>query len=240
MSEKKMIMDIIIYGGFAGITVIIGGILGKIFEEKMKEGLLKEELSHIFMSFGSGVMLSALALVLIPKGMAALSLMPILLAFAIGAIIFMYIDVYLNKKGGKTATVMAMMMDFVPESIALGAVFGADHSMATLLALFIGLQNLPEAFNAYRDLTTSGMKSKKVLTIFFFLSFVGVICSLFGHFVLQNSEKLTAYLMTFASGGIMYLLLQDIIPDSKMGKHYWISISAVFGFLLGVVGNKLV
>ncbi len=234
-----MITNIIIYGGFAGITVFIGGILAYMFKQHMKEGMLKDETAHAFMSFGSGVMLSALALVLVPKGMAKISLIPILITFIVGTVIFMYIDRYLASKGGQTATVLAMMMDFVPESIALGAVFATEPSTATLLAVFIGLQNLPEAFNAFRDLSKSGVKVKKILTIFFFLSFAGIVGSLFGHFVLSAHQAINQYLMIFASGGILYLLIQDIIPDSKMEKSYMISVFASLGFLVGVIGEKL-
>ncbi len=234
-----MINDIIIYGGFAGVTVFIGGILAYLFKQHMKEGLVKDEIAHAFMSFGSGVMLSALALVLVPKGIDKINLILILITFMAGSVLFMYIDRYLAKKGGKTATVLAMMMDFVPESIALGAVFAVDPSTATLLAIFIGLQNLPEAFNAFRDLAVSGLKVKKILIIFFFLSFAGIFGALFGHFVLSNHQDINQYLMIFASGGILYLLIQDIIPESKMENNYLISIAASLGFLVGVIGEKL-
>ncbi len=193
--EVTMIVQIILYGGFAGITVLIGGLLAKAFNHHMAHSPIKKEFSHMMMSFGSGIMLSALALVLVPKGLDKLELFPIIISFSIGAVLFMYIDRYLAKKGGQTATLLAMMMDFVPESIALGAVFALEPKMATLLAIFIGLQNLPEAFNAYRDLVLSGFKPKKTLIIFFFLSFAGIIGALIGHFVLSSYQELTAHLM---------------------------------------------
>ncbi len=234
-----MIRDIILYGGFAGITVFIGGILSYMFKQHIKEGMVKNEITHGFMSFGFGVMLSALALVLVPKGIEGLPLLPILVVFISGTIIFMLIDRYLAINGGKTATLLAMMMDFIPESIALGAVFAIEQNTATLLAVFIGLQNLPEAFNAFRDLSISGLKVKHILIIFFFLSFFGIIGSLFGHLVLSNHQDINQYLMVFSSGGILYLLIQDIIPDSKMKNNYFISICASLGFLVGIVGEIL-
>ncbi|WP_226945194.1 hypothetical protein [Psychrobacter sp. FME61] len=51
---------------------------------------------------------------------------------------------------------------------------------------------------------------------------------------------MTAYLMTFASGGILYLLIQDIIPESKLNSNYMTSLGATFGFLIGVVGEMLI
>ncbi len=232
--------ELILYSGFAGITVFIGGILANYFNHHIKESPVKYEITHTLMSFGAGIILSALALVLIPKGMAELNLLPLIISFLSGAILFMLLDRYLNKKGGKTATLLAMMMDFVPESIALGAVFATDSKMATLLAVFIGLQNLPEAFNAYRDLVQSGFTTKKVLIIFFFLSFFGIIGALIGHFILSNYPGLTSQLMIFSSGCILYLLIQDIIPESKLDKKYLTSIGAILGFLIGIIGEKLI
>ncbi|PID95028.1 MAG: divalent cation transporter [Bacteroidetes bacterium] len=235
-----MILDLILYGGFAGITVLIGGILAHIFDHHMGEGFLKREISHTLMSFGAGIMLSALALVLVPKSLEKLDVLPLSLSFLGGAVLFMYIDHYLAKKGGQVSTLLAMMMDFIPESIALGAVFALDHQMAMLLAIFIGLQNLPEAFNAFRDLVKSGFTPQKTLLIFLFLSFFGIIGVLTGHFLLENSPTLTAYLMSFASGGILYLLVQDIVPESKMEKSYLTSMGATLGFLVGIIGEKVI
>jgi ZIP family zinc transporter len=235
-----MLTSIILFSGFAGVTVFIGGLLANYFNHHIKESPVKYEIIHTLMSFGAGIILSALALVLIPKGMEELSLIPMVLSFLLGAVIFMFLDQYLAKKGGQTATLLAMMMDFIPESIALGAVFAVDSSMATLLAIFIGLQNLPEAFNSYRDLVQSGFTAKKTLIIFFGLSFFGIIAALIGHFLLANSPGLTAHLMTFSSGGILYLLIQDIIPASKLNKNYLTSLGATLGFLVGVIGEKII
>tara|TARA_B100000809_G_C15123414_1_gene525211 strand:+ start:402 stop:1109 length:708 start_codon:yes stop_codon:yes gene_type:complete len=235
-----MLKSLILFSWFAGITVFIGGLLANYFNHHMKESPVKYEFTHTLMSFGSGIILSAIALVLIPAGMDELSLLPIVLAFLIGAIIFMVIDQYLAKKGGKMATLLAMLMDFIPESIALGAVFAIDRRLATLLAVFIGLQNLPEAFNSYRDLVLSGISTKKTLLIFFGLSFFGIISALIGHLFLSNLPNFTALLMTFASGGIMYLLIRDIIPESKLDKSYLSSLGAILGFLVGIIGDKII
>ncbi|SEE58465.1 zinc transporter, ZIP family [Tenacibaculum sp. MAR_2010_89] len=235
-----MLTSIILFSGFAGITVFVGGLLANYFNHHIKESPIKYEITHTLMSFGAGIILSALALVLIPKGMEELSLVPMAFSFLIGAILFMRLDQFLAKKEGKTATLLAMMMDFIPESIALGAVFAIDSSAATLLAIFIGLQNLPEAFNSYRDLVLSGLSTKKTLFIFLALSFFGIIAALIGYFLLTDSPKLTAHLMTFASGGILYLLVQDIIPESKLEKNYLTSLGATLGFLVGIIGEKIV
>jgi zinc transporter, ZIP family len=235
-----MLQKIIIYSGFAGITVFIGGLLAIYFKHHIKESPFKYEIIHTLMSFGAGIILSALALVLIPKGLEELELFPMAISFLAGTIIFMFIDRYLAKRGGQKATLLAMMMDFIPEAIALGALFASEPHMGTLLAVFIGLQNLPESFNAFRNLVQSGSSVKRTLIIFFFLSFFGIIGALTGHFLLSNQPGLTAHLMTFASGGILYLLIQDIIPESKLEKKYLTSLGASLGFLVGIIAEKIV
>ncbi|WP_107038615.1 ZIP family metal transporter [Brumimicrobium mesophilum] len=235
-----MIQNLIFFSGFAGITVFIGGLLANLFNHHIKETPVKYEITHTLKSFGAGIILSALALVLIPKAMEELELFPLILSFLAGTLSFMVLDRYLAKKGGQTATLLAMMMDFIPEAIALGAVFAIEPSMATLLAVFIGLQNLPEAFNSFRDLVQSGFTPKKTLIIFFFLSFFGIGGALIGHYFLSDHQELTAHLMNFASGGILYLLIQDIIPESKLSRNYLTSIGASVGFLVGIIGEKLI
>lgn len=235
-----MLLKLILFSGFAGATVFIGGVLANMFDHHVKDSPIKYEITHTLMSFGAGIILSALALVLIPKGMEELSVWGVMGSFLLGAVLFMLLDRRLAKSGGQQATLLAMMMDFVPESIALGAVFAIEPQMAALLAVFIGLQNLPESFNSFRDLVQSGFSVKKTLAIFFGLSFFGVISALIGHFLLSPHPNLTAHLMVFASGGILYLLIQDIIPESKLDQNHMTSLGATLGFLVGVVGEMLI
>lgn len=235
-----MPLQLLIFAGFSGITVFLGGLLAYLFDHHVKQSLFKDQCVHTLMSFGAGIILSAIALVLIPKGLEHLTVWSMAGSFLLGAVLFMVIDRHLAKAGGQMATLLAMLMDFVPEAIALGAIFAVDPAMAMLLALFIGLQNLPEAFNAFRDLVQTGFSVKTTLTIFFGLSFFGIIGALLGHFFLRSYPELTAQLMVFASGGILYLLIQDIIPESKLINNYLISFGATLGFLVGVIGEMLI
>lgn len=235
-----LLTQIILYAGFSGITVFIGALLANYFEHHILKRKIKYEITHTAMAFGAGILLSALALVLIPKGLEELSLWPMLISFSSGSIVFFIIDKKLAQSGGKMAQLLAMLMDFVPESIALGALFASDPATGTLLAVFIGLQNLPEAFNSFRDMVISGFTVKKTLIMMFFLSFAGIAGAMIGHFFLSGSPDITAHLMVFASGGILYLLFQDIAPESSMKHHRWGTIGACLGFMVGMIGEKVI
>ncbi len=232
--------ELLIFSGVAGITVFIGGLIAKLYCKHARDGFKNLQIIHGMESFGAGIILSALALVLVPHGLEVLNAVPMSISFILGALSFMFVSRYLSVKGGKMGTLLAMMLDFVPESIALGAMFVSHHQTAILLSVFIGLQNLPEAFNAYRDLITSGFKARNILIIFFFLSFFGIIGALLGKFFLTDSEIITAHLMVFAGGGILYLLFQDIIPESKLAHSFGTPLWATLGFLVGIIGEKVI
>ena len=80
-----MVLNIVLFSGFAGITVFIGGLLANYFNHHIKESPVKYEIIHTLMSFGSGIMLSAIALVLIPAGMEDLELLPMAISFLAAA-----------------------------------------------------------------------------------------------------------------------------------------------------------
>lgn len=233
------LLKIILYASFSGATVFLGGSLSSLFEKHYRNGILKEEIIHTSVAFGGGIIIAAASFVLVPKGMDTLPLIPMVILFLTGAIIFFYLDRYIEKKGGTISQLLAMLMDFVPEAIALGAVFAVDHNLGLLLAIFIGLQNLPESFNSYLDLRNSGYTSRKCLFILFFLSFPGIFAAMLGYLFLSNLPQLTASLMLFSSGGILYLIFQDIAPMSKLQKSWFPALGVSFGFLVGMIGEKI-
>lgn len=230
---------IIVYSLFSGLTVFLGGILSKLFNGTAKDGMMKNEILHTSTAFGGGIIIAAVAFVLVPRGMAALPLFPMIAIFTAGAMTFFFLDRFIERKGGSAAQILAMLMDFVPEAISLGAVFAHDINLGLLLAIFIGLQNLPESFNSYVELQHSGYSSRKSLWVLFTLSFSGVIASLLGYYLLRNSPTIIASLMLFSGGGILYLIFQDIAPLSKLAKSWFPALGACMGFLIGMIGQKL-
>lgn len=232
-------LSIFVFSFFSGITILLGGLLANFFNHHLADSPIKSEITHTSLAFGGGVILAALSFVLVPTGMEELDVLPLVISFTVGAICFAWLDRYLAKRGGKMAMLLAMMMDFIPESIALGAVFAVDIKKATLLAVFIGIQNLPEAFNSFRELVLGSFTVKTTLLIFFLLSFSGVAGAYFGFFFLTDRPDFTAHLMTFASGGILYLLFHDIIPESKLDNSWLSSLGAALGFIVGILGEKL-
>jgi ZIP family zinc transporter len=164
-----------------------------------------------------------------------------LAAFGAGGLVFFVLDRLIERHGGAGAQLMAMLLDFVPESLALGATLATEPSVGLLLALLIGLQNLPEGFNAYRELAAAAEHPpRRILGGFCLLALLGPVVAVAGYVWLRELPATLGAVMLFASGGIFYLIFEDIAPQAKLAYHWAPALGAVAGFMLGMLGQALV
>ena len=221
---------------FAGASIPLGGWLASF--PHLVPGWMEEEFRHSVTAFGGGVLMSAVALVLVPEGSERLPAVAALLSFAAGGIAVFLLDRAIEKSGGQGAQLMAMLLDFLPESLALGALLASTPELALLLAAMIALQNLPEGFNAYRELRQGTAMSKhRILGIFLLLVLIGPLMATCGLLFLEGAQALLGSIMLFAAGGILYLIFEDIAPQVPLKNHWGPSLGAVAGFLLGFAGH---
>ncbi len=221
----------------AGLASSVGAGVGRLLCIRRSE--LARELTHGIVAFGGGILLAAVAFALIPEG---ISLIPLWLAvplFFAGSVLFMMADERLDRRGSPRSQLMAMLLDFLPEAVSLGAVFPHDPRLGVLLAVFIGAQNLPEGFAAYREMTDAGSSSSRVLLQMVLVSTLGPAAGLFGFYILQPVRGIVGGLMLLASGGILYLVVQDVAPQAQMRRHWTPTLGASLGFIVGMVGQQL-
>jgi len=227
--------QLLLLGLAAGIAIPIGGWIAKF--EHIHPAWLENELRHFVIAFGGGALISAVALVLIPEGVKDMPIWLVAVLVSVGAIAFMALDIILARINSPSSQLAAMMADFLPEALALGA-FIADGETGYLLTFLITIQNLPEGFNAFRELRTK-ISAKRILTTFALLALIGPLSTSAGYFFLADFKMVLKGIMLFASGGILYLVFQDIAPQSQIKKHWLPATGAVAGFLLGLVGHLM-
>jgi ZIP family zinc transporter len=228
---------VILASWLAGIASFAGGLFAKF--EGTADTEHKRELIHGVVAFGGGILTAAIAFALIPQAISVLPATGLATTFCLGGLAFCALDAYLSRRGRSKAQFMAMLMDFIPEAIALGALFGHNHQAGILLAMFIGAQNFPEGFNSFREIRASRINPRTALWGLFGISFLGPVAACSGYLWLQNQPMLTAGIMSFAAGGILYLVFQDIAPQSKMRRHWLPPLGAVLGFAVGMIGKQL-
>lgn len=228
--------EMLLWTALAGICIPAGAALARI--EHIRPRWLQEEFRHFAIAFGGGVLLGAVALVLVPEGVALLPHpFPAAALLLAGGCAFMAIDRAQARRRQPVPQLTAMTADFVPESMALGGMFASGSDGAVLLALLIALQNLPEGFNAGRETMSSGHRS--AWGLFVLLALLGPVCGLIGWFWLAGQDSVLGAIMLIAAGGILYLTFQDIAPQAKLERHWGPPLGAVLGFALALLAKML-
>lgn len=238
MPELGPVLTIMAYGALAGAAIPVGGMLAR--SEHIRPDWLETELRHSVIAFGGGILLAAVALVLVPEGQARLSTAWSVAALLAGGAAFMGLDMAIARIGGSGGQLMAMLADFIPEAVALGATLTADPGLGLVLALLIALQNLPEGFNAYREVTLNGLAANSTLLLFVLLVPLGPIAGLTGYFLLADHPPWLGAVMLFGAGGILYLTFQDIAPQTPLDRAWAPPLAAVGGFAAGILCHALV
>lgn len=144
-----------------------------------------------------------------------------------------------------TLMVLAVTLHNIPEGMAVGLSFalaaqhGGDEGLyaaAMALALGIGVQNFPEGAAVALPLRQEGMKRWKA---FLYGSASGVVEPIFGVLtvlVAGSIGPLMPWLLSFAAGAMLYVVVEELIPEAHLGEHSNTGTLAVMaGFLLMMV-----
>lgn len=223
----------------AGASIPVGA--GLALGDMKRPGMISEPWRRFIVAFGGGALISAVALVLVPEGSEYIPSYVALLSFAAGGVCFCLLDVYLGKLKSALGQLVAMLTDFIPEAMVLGAAFATGQNTGLLISALIILQNIPEGFNAFEELTRNSTQSViKLLMGFAVLTLAGPVSGLLGFYYLPDRPELLGMIMLFASGGIIYLVFEDVAPQAKLANHWSPALGAVFGFLLGLAGHLAV
>lgn len=136
--------------------------------------------------------------------------------------------------------ILAITIHNIPEGLAVGVGFGAigKTSSATFesarnLAIGIGIQNFPEGLAVSLPLRGSGVST---WTAFWYGQLSGMvepIAGLLGAVAVVLAEPLLPYALAFAAGAMVYVVVDDIIPEAQVsGNGRLASWTSILGFVV--------
>lgn len=139
-----------------------------------------------------------------------------------------------------TMLVLAVTLHNIPEGMAVGVVFAGmlsdsvEITLAGAFALSVGIaiQNFPEGAIISLPLSSDGESRKKAFTMGTLSGIVepaaGGITILLARYI----EPVLPYLLAFAAGAMIYVVVEELIPEASEGEH---SNIGTIGFALGFV-----
>lgn len=223
--------------------------------------LMKKEISNkidkFLLGFASGVMIAAsIWSLLIPainmsESLGWLSWIPASTGFVLGIIFLISLDFItsrlhiinnkINFKNKKTLMmILAVTLHNIPEGMAVGVTFagallgnaGITMAGAFVLAIGIAIQNFPEGAIISMPLKAEGMTKYRAFLYGTLSGIVEPICAsitiLFTSFVVP----ILPYLLSFAAGAMIYVVVEELIPESHQSEH---SNTGTIGVAIGFV-----
>lgn len=144
-----------------------------------------------------------------------------------------------------TLLILAVTLHNIPEGMAVGLSFAlaaqnsanpAALSGAIALALGMGIQNFPEGAAISLPLYQEGFSKKKA---FLFGSLSGIVELIFGILVVLiagSIQPLMPWMLSFAAGAMLYVVVEELIPEANLGEHSNVgTLSVMAGFLIMMV-----
>lgn len=143
----------------------------------------------------------------------------------------------------KTMLVLAVTLHNIPEGMAVGLIFAIaakDGSItlasAIALALGIGLQNLPEGAAISLPLKDQGLSNHKAFLMGVASGIVEPIAGVFAALLITFTSHILPWLLAFAAGAMMYVVVEELIPEAQLGEHSHIGTFGVLsGFLIMMI-----
>ena len=218
---------------------------------------LGEKTQKLLLGFTAGIMVAAsIWSLLIPAidMSTGVKWVPALVGFLIGIFFLLLLDhiiphLHIEKteaEGPKTKLkksamlALAVTLHNIPEGMAVGVVLiglisGSDITIYAAIALTIGvaIQNIPEGAAVSLPLRQEGYSAKKA---FAFGALSGLAEPVFGILVVLCASWIAPFmpwLLAFSAGAMMYVVVEELIPEAHLGEHSNIgTLSVMAGFVL--------
>ncbi|MDD4832848.1 MAG: ZIP family metal transporter [Clostridia bacterium] len=225
---------------------------------------IPRKVNTMFLGFASGIMIAASIWSLLLPALDAsanygkLNWLPVVIGFGIGGLFLTFLDKVVPHRhksanvdeGPKSALnnhtklFLAVMIHNIPEGLAVGFAFGAAALVgqnaafisALGLALGIGIQNFPEGAAVALPMRNYTKSRNKSFLFGMASGAVEPVAAVIGYFFAAYIAVLQPWLLAFAAGAMIFVVAEDLIPDSKLDEFPRLGAWGVmFGFAVMMI-----
>lgn len=237
-------LQALLWGTLAGAALVLGSALAWWWS-------IPAKWVSLVMSFGAGVLISALAFDLVDEAARAAGAWPTTAGFLMGAVVFVAANALLTRHGAKhrkrsrgsqpseqqspgsgTAIAVGALLDGIPESVVLGLglVSGGGVSLAILAAIVIS--NVPEGLSSTAGMKKAGRSAGYVFGVWGGIAVASGIASVIGYASLQDAPvEVIAFITATAAGAILAMIADTMIPEAFEEHHVLTGLFTAVGFV---------
>ena len=225
---------------------------------------INKRVEKLLLGFASGVMIAAsIWSLIIPsinmsEEQGKIAWVPAAIGFILGMVFLLVLDSLiphlhlktekpegLKSKLKKTTMMMlAVTLHNIPEGMAVGVVFAGvlaqntDITLAGAVALAIGIaiQNFPEGAIVSMPLKSEGVSKPKAFLYGTLSGIVEPISALITILLTSTILPILPYILSFAAGAMIYVVVEELIPEAQEGEHSNIgTIGVAIGFVIMMI-----
>ena len=228
--------------GFTFLMTTLGAAVVFFFVEEPRP-----QFQRTMLGFAAGVMVAAsIWSLLIPaieqsEGMGKLSFLPAFIGFWVGVLFLLLLDRLIphlhvgseqaegpkSKLGRTTMMVLAVTLHNIPEGMAVGVMYAGflagnaqiTAASALVLSLGIAIQNFPEGAIISMPLRAEGESKGRAFLGGVLSGVVEPIGAVLTILAAQLVIPALPYLLSFAAGAMLYVVVEELIPEMSQGKH---------------------
>lgn len=244
-------LNAVLWGAVSGSAVLIGALMALFLP-------IRTKLIGFIMAFGTGVLIGAAAYELLDDSANEGGLLPTIIGFTAGALVFTLFDWYISRKGGSgrkrsvrgaggskgngsgLAIFAGTVLDAIPESIMIGASLISGQGVSLLLVIAIFISNIPEGLSSTAGLKQDGYSKSKVLLLWLGVLVISTLASGAGYsFMDHASGYTTAIIASFAGGGIISMVSSSMMPEAYKEGGPLTGFMAALGMLCSLILDHL-
>lgn len=220
-----------------------------------------DKIHNVLLGFASGIMVAASVWsLLIPAmeesaPMGNLAWVPAVVGFLVGVLFMLLLDTFTphlhidsekpegpnSKLGRSSMLVLAVTLHNIPEGMAVGVVaagavtgeVGMTFAGALALAIGLAIQNIPEGAIISLPLRTAGNSRGRAFTYGVMSGVVEPLAAILTILFIEYLSGIYPYMLAFAAGAMIYVVVEELIPESHNGHHSNLpTIAFAIGFAL--------
>ncbi len=223
----------------ATFATSIVSLIGILFLKKT----LGEKLSHYFITFAAGVMLTAVFTDLLPEAQRGAKDLNIFLPALLGIVVFFFIERFIlwfhhhgHEDEIRPSAILILLGDGLHnffDGFAIAAAFLTNPGLGITTTLAIIAHEIPHEISDFSILVYGGMSNSKALFFNFLSALTAILGGILGFYFLNVAEQINPFAIAFTAGVFIYIACSDLIPEShkdfRKQKKWAQSFSFIFG-----------